>query len=339
MKVPKPRKLKSGSWFIQMRLNGVSVSVTERSKTECVRQAELIKAEYAAGKRQIQREQSMPTLKTVVGNYINKYRSELSPATVRGYRQIADNRFGTYINLPINEIDYQQMVSDELTTKSEKTVKNGWYLIHAALKDFGYAVPDVKLANVPVNEIPFLQPDEVLKFCNAVKGRSYKIPALLELHGMRLSEVYGLTWDKVDLKRKTITIRGARVRGENGYVQKKTNKSKRSTRIIPIMIPQLKNALQSVEDKTGSVVRGYPGNLYEYIQIACRRAGITVVGNHGLRHSFASLGYHLGLSERQLMDIGGWDDYQTMHKIYIRLAQADKKASENAFSDFFANVR
>ena len=72
-------------------------------------------------------------------------------------------------------------------------------------------------------------------------------------------------------------------------------------------------------------------------QKECRReAGVTVVGNHGLRHSFASLGYHLGISERQLMELGGWSDYQTMHKIYIRVAQSSEEAAKNKISEFFA---
>ena len=34
--------------------------------------------------------------------------------------------------------------------------------------------------------------------------------------------------------------------------------------------------------------------MLTHTKAACERAGVTVVGNHGLRHSFASLGYHLG---------------------------------------------
>ena len=40
MKVPEPRKLKSGTWFIQMRLGGESVPVSAATRTECIRQAE-----------------------------------------------------------------------------------------------------------------------------------------------------------------------------------------------------------------------------------------------------------------------------------------------------------
>ena len=41
MKVQKARKLPSGSWFIQLRLDGKSIPVTERTEKECIRAAQL----------------------------------------------------------------------------------------------------------------------------------------------------------------------------------------------------------------------------------------------------------------------------------------------------------
>lgn len=46
MKVPKPRKLSSGNWFIQLRLGGESISVTEPTEKKCIKSAQLIKAEF-----------------------------------------------------------------------------------------------------------------------------------------------------------------------------------------------------------------------------------------------------------------------------------------------------
>ena len=51
MKVPEPRKLPSGSWFIQLRLGGESIPVSSTSKQVCIKEAQAIKAEYLAGKR------------------------------------------------------------------------------------------------------------------------------------------------------------------------------------------------------------------------------------------------------------------------------------------------
>lgn len=59
------------------------------------------------------------------------------------------------------------------------------------------------------------------------------------------------------------------------------------------------------------------------INTVCRRAGLPEVGVHGLRRSFASLAYHAGWPERVTMQIGGWSDIQTMHKVYIKLDSTD----------------
>lgn len=335
MKVPEPRKLKSGNYFIQLRLNGVSIPITASTSTECRQQAALIKAEYNAGKRIITKTAKEYTLKEACEKYINKYKNALSPSTVRGYTIYKDQRFKEYQDKMLADINWQEMINDELTDKSEKTVRNAWGLVHAALDDLHFPIPDIKLAKAPIKEIAFLQPEEILPFCDAVKGRSYEIPALLELHGLRLSEVRGLTWDNVDLKKGVITIRGARVRGVDGEVMKKTNKNQTSTRQVPIMIPQLTDALQAVPNKTDRVVKTAPNALLDDVKRACERAGVTVVTNHGLRHSFASLGYHLKLSERQLMQWGGWKDYQTMHKIYIRLAACDESDAKTKMQKFF----
>lgn len=337
MKIPKPRKLKSGTWFIQLRLDGQSISVTASTETECKKKAELIKAEHRNGKQITAKSAKNLTLKEAQEKYIKDHKAVLSPSTYRSYDIYKEKRFSEYQNKKLSEIDFQRMINDELKAKSEKTVKNAWGLVHSSLKNAGFPVPSVKLAKVPVKEIPFLQPEEILPFCESVKGRNYEIAALLELHGLRLSEVLGLTWDKVDLNKQAINIQGSTVRGSEGYVDKETNKNKSSSRVVPIMIPQLTDALNAVSDKTGKVVKQAPQTLVDDIKRSCIRAGVTVVGNHGLRHSFASLCYYQRIPERQTMQWGGWSDFRTMHERYIRLSNAAETEDLKTMRAFFAN--
>lgn len=336
MKIPEPRRMTSGNWFIQMRLSGESITVTAATKKEAIRQAELIKAEHRTGRRTAaQKKVGENTLAEVISRYIKFSEATLSPSTLRGYKMYEKSRFKDFQNKKLDNIDFQLMIDKELSEFSVKTCKNGWGLVHAALVHIGYPVPVVKFAKSPVNEIAFLQPEEILPFCKALEGRSYEIPLLLELHGLRMSEALGLDWSRVNLEKKTITIRGAKVRGVDGYITKETNKNASSARTVPIMIPQLVRALEAVEDKTGSVVKITPPGLLADTKRTCERAGVTVVTNHGLRHSFASLCYHLGINERQLMSWGGWSDYHTMHKIYIRLAASDEQKASTVISSFF----
>lgn len=340
MKVPEPRKLKSGNYFIQLRLNGVSVPVTAPTARECKRAAELIKAEHRAKKREIRPKEDR-TLDDVLQAYISHYEKVLSPSTIRSYDSMRRNRFKDYMGMPLKSIrDWQTVINAELNDTSPKTVKNSWGLVRRALEvEAGIAPPKVTLPQVPVKEIPFLQPEEIPVFLDALRGNTAECAALLELHGLRRSEALGLDWASVDLKRGLLHIRGATVLNKDGdFVKKETNKNASSTRTVPIMIPRLRELLQGEPDKTGPVVRIAPSTMLRQIRSVCDAANVTQVGNHGLRHSFASLGYHLGISERELMRLGGWADWQTMHKIYIRVAEADAKASQNKISDFFKNA-
>ena len=53
MKVPEPRKLKSGTWFIQLRLGGESIPVSALTRSDCIKQAQLIKAQHRADAREV----------------------------------------------------------------------------------------------------------------------------------------------------------------------------------------------------------------------------------------------------------------------------------------------
>ena len=338
MKIPKPKKLPSGNWFIHLRFKGEYIPITAATETECRRIAELIKAEHNAGKRQAMKTPKETTLQEAMDKFIQANKATLSPSTVRSYESYARNRFPNYRNQKLSNIKWQQMIDDELKRVSEKSVKNAWGLVTPSLKHVGYPVPSVRLSPVPVNEIPFLQPEEIQPFCEAVKGRSYEIPALLMLHGLRLSEARGLTWKNIDLKKDVIMVRGSRVRGPEGEVQKPQNKNRTSTRPVPIMIPQLHDALEAVKDKTGPVVTVRGGTLLEDIKRACNRAGVTVTTNHGLRHSFASLCFFLGIPMRQIEEWGGWKDSAVLSRIYIRLAASMKTDNQNKFNSFFKNA-
>ena len=335
MKIPKARKLPSGSWFIQLRIDGQSVPVTAQSERECKRKAELIKAEQRNGKS-VDRADNI-TLSKAIDKYIDARKNTLSPSTIRGYRTFQKSRFQSVMNKPISKIsDWQAVCDAEAALCSAKTLKNAYSFVQSVLRSRGVSVRKAGLPQIVEPDLPWLTPEQVSAFVDAANG---EISALLALHGLRRSEILALTWDHVNLPERTIKVSGAAVfNADQKLVQKKENKNTSSARVVPIMIPQLLDALERAEDKTGLVVRCHPNTVYERINAICRRAGLPEVGVHGLRRSFASLGYHLKMSEREIMDLGGWSDYQTMHKIYIKLSAADKQNAASKMLSFYKNA-
>lgn len=339
MKVPEPRKLKSGTWFIQLRLGGESIPVSALSRAECVRQAQLIKAQHRADQREA-RLQSDKTVRQIMDAYVDALPAGTSPATIRGYKSMARTRFAAIRDSAPGKVrSWQAVVDAEASTVSTKTLKNAWGFLCSALRAAGEPVPAVKLPQVVRSERQWLEPDEILKLVHLLPHDRFEIPILLALHGLRRSEILAMTYDKIDLGKNTITVHGAAVLDADGeLVQKAQNKNATSRRTIPILIPELSAAIEAIpqDDRVGLVYTANPTTLYWRINTICEANGLPKVGVHGLRHSFASLAYHLGLSEQETMELGGWADYNTMRKIYTHLASADRLKGHSKLAAFFS---
>ena len=337
MKVPEPRKLKSGTWFIQLRLGGESIPVTADTAKECKQKAALIKAEHRAGKRSPHRTGSV-TLGEAIDAYCKARENTLSPSTIRGYKTIKRNYLSNIMGKPLSSIDnWQKIIDAEAKRLSAKTIRNTWRFIGSVLRENDLPVPRLTLPMVMPAQKVWLEPEEVTSFVAAVKDTSSAIPGLLALHSLRLSEILALDWKDVDLKKNTIRVAAASVYDENQkLVTKDTTKNATSARTLPIMIPELKTMLEAVEEKKGKLVSCSPQTVRSRINKVCEENGLPQPGVHGLRHSFASLAFHLGLSEQETMELGGWADTTTMHKIYTHLAKADRLKSQNKLAAFFA---
>lgn len=204
------------------------------------------------------------------------------------------------------------------------------------MRGCGINPPKVAIPQVVPNEKEWLDHDQIKTFVEYIKDKPVGVAAMLALHSLRRSEICALTWNDIDLKRKTITVNGAAVFDDNQkLVQKDENKTKSSRRVLPIMIPELAAALEAVEDKTELVIRCNPNTLWAQINRACRACGLPEVGVHGLRHSFASLAHHVGMPEAECMRLGGWSDAQTMRKIYTHISDKDIGLYANKMALFF----
>ena len=336
MKVPKPRKLPSGSWFIQLRLGGQSICVTESTEKACIKKAQLIKAEHQAGRRIAAA--SPRTLEQAMSAYVDSRINILSPSTVHGYRTIISTRFLSWSSQPVAKIDYQRMVNEEAKLCGPKTLRNAFGLVAAAVEAEGLPRPSVSLPQLGKADHAFLQPEQIQTLVKEIRDNVHELPILLGLHGLRRSEIFDLRWSDIDTKRGVIHVRGAAVIGEDGMVHKTSNKNASSRRDVPILIPRLSElteARRKAAKPEEYIYTANPTNLYATVNAACRRASLPEIGVHGLRHSFASLCYHLGVNELTCMQLGGWSDYNTMRKIYTHLSETDRAAQTAALTAFF----
>lgn len=333
MKIPKARKLPSGSWFCRVRVNGKDIGITRPTEKEAVAEAMAIKAGTIEAKKS-----GKKTLTEAIDDYIAARENVLSPSTIRGYRTIQRSRFAPEMHLDIFSTPsdrWQKSVNAEAKLCSAKTLRNAWMFIAAVIFDATGSRVIVRLPQVVQNEKAFLSPEQVPIFVEAVHGTDVEIPGLLALSSLRRSELLALKWKDVDLKKGYIRVAGAAVYGPDGKLTRKNeNKNKSSRRIVPL-IPPLLEALKQITPEGDLVVRMAPNVIVRHLNKICTENDLPIVGLHGLRHSFASLAYHLGMSEKVAMEIGGWSNDQTMRKIYTHISKQDIANQAAGFVGFF----
>ncbi len=339
MKVPEPRKLPSGNFFIRLRLGGEDIPITCATAKEARQRAQLIKAEYLAGKRAAPPAQPR-TLRQEIDRYIAARSNTLSPLTIRGYRIIQKNRFqGLLDRAPASVApgEYQGIINAEAALCSPKTLKNAWGFLRTVIHEAtGKYPPDVKLPAQTPGKGRFLAPDEIRTFVRAIAPTKYAVPALLALSSLRISEIEALRWEDIPKDPKLIQVKGAVVLDEkNNRVKKASNKNASSTRSVPIMIPELADAIERERQQYGPVMTISQNSFRYGLRRVCLDNDLPVITPHDLRRSYASLAYHLHIPEKITAEIGGWSDLTTMHKIYTMIAQADVDHYSTAMAEFY----
>ena len=333
MKIPKAKQLPSGSWFCRVRVDGKDVGITRPTEKEAVAEAMAVKAGIVEAKKS-----GKKTLTDAIDDYIDARKNVVSPSTIRGYRAIQKGRFKAAMRLDLYAAtvdQWQRAVSTEARLCSAKTLTNAWRFVSSVIFEATGQRITVRLPQVVANERPFLEPEQIPVFVAAVRGTSVEIPALLALSSLRRSEFMALRWSDVDLGHGVIHVSGAAVYGPDGkLVRKNETKNKSSRRTVPI-IPPLRAAFESASREGELVVNMAPNAIMLHINRICKRNGLPEVGLHGLRHSFASLAYHLGMPEKVAMEIGGWSNDQTMRRIYTHISKRDIADHAAAFVGFF----
>lgn len=353
MKTPKARRLPSGSWFVQLRINGESISVTKATEKAAVAEAMAIKAGIIKS-RKVPR--NSLTLYAAIDDYIAQRENVLSPSTIAGYRVIQRNRFKQLHKVRVSDIDatrWQRAVNAEAKTVvldatddhpekylSAKTLKNSAMFVQTVIAEYAGERLTARLPQVVPNDLPWLTPEQIPTFLKAIKGNKYEIPALLALSSLRQSEIVATQRKNIDLKAEKIYVHGAAVKDDDGnLIQKAENKNLSSRRTVPFLIPQLKEAIERSDFDPDDYLYPYYSNVLRLnINKICAANGLPQVGVHGLRRSFASLCYHLGISEAVTMLAGGWSDFRTMRKIYTKISDKDIKTQATKFTEFFKNA-
>ena len=110
----------------------------------------------------------------------------------------------------------------------QKTLKNAYGLVTSVLNENGIATQKVKLPQAITNARDWLEPDQIITLVNHVRGKNEELSVLFALHGLRRSEIGGLTWENINLKKQSNNNKGAVVANEKTSICPQENKQKRN---------------------------------------------------------------------------------------------------------------
>lgn len=300
MKIPEPKKLPSGSWRIQIQVNGQKYSITDKDKKIVKQRAK----EIYAGKKV---EKFVPkTIQEAMEEQISMKSDVLSPSTILGYTRYKNNYLQSLMGINITKLtqeDIQLAVNADVKKGlSPKTIRNAHGFLSSILNFYR---PDFHLHTVLPQKCPYQvhipEEDEMQKIWLASKGSVYELPILLGCWlGLRMSEIRGLKFTDVNGDR--VHIQRALVRGTSTVEGRKTESREKLTKSYSgdrwIKLPQMILDLIKKQPRRSEYICPLSENaIYKNYKKFCEKAGVEPTRFHDLRHFEASEAHSIGIPD------------------------------------------
>jgi len=224
-------------------------------------------------------------------------------------------------NRVLGEITRDEVAAIGATKRAESsgpTANRYLALIRAILRkaclewEWTERVPKVNMYPEPKRRVRWITPEQARALLDALPEHQREMTLFALATGLRQSNVTGLCWTQVHLKRRTAWIAADEAKGDED---------------IHISLSDL--ALEVLERQRGKHperVFTYEGNPIRYVNTkawrnALKRAGIADFRWHDLRHTWASWLIQNGTPLYDLQEMGGWKS-AAMVRRYAHLAPA-----------------
>ncbi|WP_322622146.1 tyrosine-type recombinase/integrase [Aedoeadaptatus coxii] len=236
---------------------------------------------------------------------------------------------------------------------SPKTIKHYRDCLRAL---FNYAedlkiISETPVHNIKINPVPnqvqgrYYEPDQLDQVMEALQEKGdfkYYVFFVLQLYtGCRPSEIYGLTWNKIDFDRSMITIDQALVlsRESVGYVLKPTKTCDTRTKPLPGSLLQLLERLKSESlGVTDYVFTNSKGDhlvqdaFRKYLKKFCAKHDLPYIPPYGIRHTTGTILAAKGIPVANVAKQLGHASTQTTSK-YIHATRSVDEEAENILAD------
>lgn len=319
--------------------------------------------------------------KITVGQWLDtwaaEYLNSVKPRTVESYRanikQHIKPAIGAKRLSELTAVDVQRLYNG-LTNKhngktlSAKSKKNVHGTLHKALEkavSLGYIrhnpadKPD--LPKIQKAEIKPLADGEMVSFLDAIKGSEYEPVYTVTLFtGMREGEVLGLTWDCIDFKAGTITIKQQlqKVRGTGGEYTLASTKNGKTRIVSPasyvMQVLTNQRKAQSEQRLKAGPAWSNPFNLvftnalgknlcaqtvYLHFKKLAAAAGVPAARFHDLRHSYAVAALRSGDDIKTVQENLGHHTAAFTLDTYMHVTEQMRQESARRMDSFIAGIQ
>lgn len=311
------RKLSSGKWNVQVRKLGYPTQTKSFNEhKDAQRWAKSVETDMDKGVF-VDRSSAEGT---TLGEVLDRYLQEVSPHK-KGHEEEA-YRIGIFKSLPLSErslasikpADIAAYRDDRLKEASSGTVRRDIDLLShvftIARKEWSFAignpVQDIRKPKPGKPRTRRLEGDEYQRLVGACSmSRNPQLEPLVILAvetAMRLGELLSLTWENVDLVKRT------------AFLADTKNGTARTVPLSMLAVKTLSGMCCSIDSRRVFFSYKNHDSINQSWRTALNHAGIKELRFHDLRHSAVSLLFELGLNQFEVAKISG-------HKTMTMLAR------------------
>lgn len=272
-------------------------------------------------------------------------RNLISPSTYRSYRAIRNNNLQGLMRCYVDEITQEQIqvaINNEALSHAPKTVFNMHGFLVSVITTFRPDfVPRTTLPQKVKPSIAIPTEDEIKTLLAAARDTDMELPIILAaICGMRRSEIAALTFESIDLEKRTISISRAVVRGVDTTWVEKTTKTETSTRTIR-MFPQAYDAIlrvSAMRSPSEPLVTLSPNKITERFSSLLKACGLPSYRFHDLRHFCVSAMIGQGVPKKYVSSYVGHSSENMVDRVYFHTMASVKTETEDIMESYYSKI-
>ena len=315
---------RSGSWRAIVKRKGFErITRTFDTKAEAEIWAATLESEMGRGVFVSQKEAESTTLE----ESLDRYEREIS-SSKKGHLQ-EKKRIRTWKSHPLAKRFLASIQGKDIAAWRDARIKSGSsantvrldlaiisHLFEIARKEWGMEglknpVKSIRLPSPPSGRDRRLQPGELEKLLECLSEEMGQVVRFALETAMRRGELAGMTWDMVDLKKRTVTLPETKTK----------NGQKRIVPLSSVAVTILKERLNTrrIDGKVWNI--GLDTISQDFAR-ACHKANISDLHFHDLRHEATSRLFEKGFDTMEVRTITGHKTLQMLAR-YTHLRAED----------------